>query len=163
MNPETPETVEGQKKFYMNNRVGFLAKCFQPEEYPKVLEEFLDYVADMAFDTPPDYEKVKAMFNEHISTQGKGAQGKLVFSKVATKRKPGKRTKKLMEDDNARTGFEDELSRGMEDFNMDESSRGGGDESSWEAPGLLNDACTCLTSACTCKCARLLYVYRACM
>ena len=130
MNPETPETVEGQKKFYMNNRVGFLAKCFQPEEYPKVLEDFLDYVADMAFDTPPDYEKVKAMFNEHISTQGKGSLGKLVFSKATTKRKPGKRTKKLMEDDNARTGFDDELSRGLEDFNIDESSRGGGDESS---------------------------------
>ena len=129
MDPETPEAVEAQKKFYMNNRVGFLAKCFQPEEYPKVLEDFLDYVADLEFDTAPDYEKVKAMFNEFISEQGKGAQGKLVFSKPATKRKIGKRTKKIIEDDNARTGFDEELSRGMEEFSIDETSRGG-DESS---------------------------------
>ena len=125
MDPDTPENVENQKKFYMSNRVGFLAKCFQPEEYPKVLEEFLDYVSDMDFDTDPDYAKIREMFNAAIKTQSRGAEGKLIFSKPAPpKRKIGKRAKKLLQDDNAMSGFDEELSRGIEDFNIDESSRG---------------------------------------
>ena len=126
MDPEVPENVESQKKFYMTNRVGFLAKCFQPEEYPKVLEDFLDYVADMEFDTVPDYIKIRDMFNNVIKTLGRGSEGKLIFSKPSPKKKVGKRTKKITEDDNARTGFDEEmsLSRGLEEFNIDESSRG---------------------------------------
>ena len=125
MDPEVPENVESQKKFYMNNRVGFLAKCFQPEEYPKVLQDYLDYVADMEFDTTPDYEKLRQMFSDCIRTLGgKGADGKLLFAKPAVKRKVSKRAKKLAEDENAMTGFDDEVSQGLEAFSIDESSRG---------------------------------------
>lgn len=124
MDPEAPENVEIQKKYYMSNRVGFLAKCFQPEEYPKVLEEYLDYVADMEFHTTPDYAKIKDMFADAMKGLGKGAEGKLVFSKASPKKKTSKRGKKLPEDENARSGFDDELSRGIEDFSIDDSSRG---------------------------------------
>lgn len=124
MDLDAPETVENQKKFYMSNRVGFLSKCFLPEEYPKVLEDFLDYVADMKFDTVPDYQKIRDMFNQVIKTQGKGSEGKLIFSKPAPRKKVGKRPKRIVEDDNAMSGFDEELSRGFEEFTMDESSRG---------------------------------------
>lgn len=47
--------VESSKKAYMENIIGFLSKCFQ-STYPPVLEQFLEYVKDLEFDTDPDYE-----------------------------------------------------------------------------------------------------------
>ena len=119
MDPLVPEGVEEQKKFYMNNRVGFLAKCFHPEEYPAVLSDFLDYVADLQFDSKPDYDFLRTMLKTAIGSLGKGAEGKLLFSKpvVAKKTKKGK---KVEEED--KTKIDDELSKGVDDLNMDESS-----------------------------------------
>ena len=39
----------------MENIIGFLSKCFE-STYPPVLEQFLEYVKDLEFDTDPDYE-----------------------------------------------------------------------------------------------------------
>lgn len=39
----------------MENIIGFLSKCFETA-YPPVLEQFLEYVKDLEFDTDPDYE-----------------------------------------------------------------------------------------------------------
>ena len=39
----------------MENIIGFLSKCFE-SAYPPVLEQFLEYVKDLEFDTDPDYE-----------------------------------------------------------------------------------------------------------
>ena len=47
--------VESSKKAYMENIIGFLSKCFE-SAYPPVLEQFLEYVKDLEFDTDPDYE-----------------------------------------------------------------------------------------------------------
>ena len=39
----------------MENIIGFLSKCFEIA-YPPVLEQFLEYIKDLEFDTEPDYE-----------------------------------------------------------------------------------------------------------
>ena len=123
MDPQAPEGVESQKTFYMNNRVGFLAKCFHPEDYPAVLSDYLDYVAELDFDTKPDYAYLTGMLTKIIDSSGKGAAGKLVFSKPAKKvNKKGKKEEDEMKVD-------DELSRGVDDLTMDESSNIGGETS----------------------------------
>ena len=125
MNPEAPEAVENQKKVFMANIGGFLVRCFQPEEAPPVLEEYLRLVASLEFDTCPDYEKIRQLFGDTIQTFGKVAgEGKLVFAKPALKKKGSRKVRKVTEDENARSGFDDELSRGFEDVSLDENSRG---------------------------------------
>ena len=39
----------------MDNIIGFLSKCFG-SVYPPVLEQFLEYVKDLDFQSDPDYE-----------------------------------------------------------------------------------------------------------
>ena len=136
MNPEAPEAVENQKKVCMANIAGFLGRCFQPEETPPVLEEFLRLVASLAFDTCPDYGHIRRLFTDAVQTFGKAAaEGKLVFVKPTSKKKGSSRkVKKLAEDENARSGFDDELSRGFEDVSLDDNSRG-------ELPVLFPWAC----------------------
>ena len=73
---DDPEKVEASKIAYMENIVGFLTKCFgQDTPYPPVLEEYLDYVNDMDFDTDPDYEAVRDMFEKCVTTMGKSLTG----------------------------------------------------------------------------------------
>ena len=121
MDPQAPEAVEEQKNYYMNNRVGFLAKCFHPDEYPAVLSDFMDYVAELQFDTKPDYAKLKSMLTTVIdSQQGKGGEGKLIWVQPAVKK--AKRGKKGEDDENSKSKVDDELSRGVDDLTMDESS-----------------------------------------
>ncbi len=126
MDPQAPEAVEEQKNYYMNNRVGFLAKCFHPDEYPAVLSDFMDYVAELQFDTKPDYAKLKSMLTTVIdSQQGKGGEGKLIWVQPAVKK--AKRGKKGEDDENSKSKVDDELSRGVDDLTMDESSNLGKD------------------------------------
>jgi hypothetical protein len=125
MNPEAPEAVENQKKGCMANISGFLARCFQPEEPPPVLEEYLRLVVGLEFDSCPDYEKIRQLFTSTIQSFGKAAaEGKLVFAKPAVKKKGSRKVRKVAEDENARSGFDDELSRGFEDVSLDDNSRG---------------------------------------
>ena len=125
MNPAAPEAVENQKKVVRATLGGFLVRCFQPEEAPPVLEEYLRLVASLEFDTCPDYEKIRQLFADTIQTFGKVAgEGKLVFAKPALKKKGSRKVRKVTEDENARSGFDDELSRGFEDVSLDENSRG---------------------------------------
>ena len=53
--PQCLLQVESSKKAYMENIIGFLSKCFETA-YPPVLEQFLEYIKDLEFDTEPDYE-----------------------------------------------------------------------------------------------------------
>ncbi len=126
MNPEAPEAVEAQKKVCMANIGGFLTRCFQPDEAPQVLEEFLRVVAGLAFDTCPEYGEIRRLFTDTVQTLGKaaGGEGKLVFAKPVVKKKGARKVKKVAEDENARSGFDDELSRGFEDVTLDDNSRG---------------------------------------
>lgn len=40
----------------MENIIGFLSKSFEGSVYPPVLEQFLEYVKDLDFESEPDYE-----------------------------------------------------------------------------------------------------------
>jgi len=85
---EDPEKVEASKQAYMENLVGFLTKCFgQGEVYPPILEEYLTYVNDMDFDTDPDYDGVREMFEKCILAMGKTVESKLVWTKPKPKKK----------------------------------------------------------------------------
>ena len=90
----------------MENVVGFLTKCFgQDTPYPPVLEEYLDYVNDMDFDTDPDYDAVREMFEKCIAAMGKTCSGKFVWNKPKPR---GRKNKKVeVEDDNSKTGMLD--------------------------------------------------------
>ena len=115
---EDPEKVETSKHAYMENLVGFLTKCFgQGEVYPPILEEYLNYVNDMDFDTDPDYDGVREMFEKCILAMGKTVDSKLVWTKPKPKKK--KPVKKID------TSPEDELSGGIEELNVDEDSQAG--------------------------------------
>ena len=88
-----------------------------------MLSDYLDYVAELDFDTRPDYAYLTGMLTKIIDSSGKGAAGKLVFSKPAKKvNKKGKKEEDEMKVD-------DELSRGVDDLTMDESSNIGGETS----------------------------------
>eukprot|EP00092_Neocalanus_flemingeri_P015430 GFUD01016698.1.p1 GENE.GFUD01016698.1~~GFUD01016698.1.p1 ORF type:complete len:570 (-),score=154.09 GFUD01016698.1:142-1851(-) len=114
---EDPEKVEASKQAYMENLVGFLTKCFgQGEVYPPVLEEYLNYVNDMDFDSDPDYDAVREMFEKCILAMGKSVDSKMVWTKPKPKKK--KQVKK------ADFAPEDESSRGV-DSNIDEDSQTG--------------------------------------
>jgi len=115
---EDPEKVEASKQAYMENLVGFLTKCFgQGEVYPPILEEYLTYVNDMDFDSDPDYDAIREMFEKCILAMGKTVESKLVWTKPKPKKK--KQTKK------AEATPDEELSRGIDDLNMDEDSQTG--------------------------------------
>merc|ERR1711879_1055760 len=95
------------------NIIGFLSKCFETA-YPPVLEQFLEYVKDLEFDTDPDYEAITEMFKTSILAMGKSLEGKLIWTK------PKKKGRKKKTD----TG--EDVAQGIEDMTMDESSQGGG-------------------------------------
>ena len=109
--------MEGQKKFYMNNRVGFLAKCFQPDDYPAIISDFLDYVADLEFDAAPDYQHLRNILNTVINTASKGSDGNLIFT-------PDKKTTNRGKKEEEEKG-EEEISKGVDEMTVDESSNMG--------------------------------------
>ena len=109
--------MEGQKKFYMNNRVGFLAKCFQPDDYPAIISDFLDYVADLEFDAAPDYQHLRNILNTVINTASKGSDGDLIFT-------PDKKTTNRGKKEEEEKG-EEEISKGVDEMTVDESSNMG--------------------------------------
>ena len=89
---EDPEKVEASKNAYMENVVGFLTKCFgQDKSYPPVLVQYLDYVNDLDFDTDPDYESLREMFEKCVLSMGKSLTGKIIWNKPKPR---GKRVKK---------------------------------------------------------------------
>merc|ERR1719369_736681 len=114
---DDPEKVESSKQAYMESLVGFLTKCFgEGEVYPPVLEEYLTYVNEMDFDTNPDYNQVREIFEKCILAMGKSVESKLVFTKPKPKKK--KQIKKT------ESPPEEEASHGMDELNLDEDSGG---------------------------------------
>jgi hypothetical protein len=43
----------------MENVPSFLKKCFKPQPWPPVLEQYLEYVKALEFHTDPDYSKLR--------------------------------------------------------------------------------------------------------
>jgi len=72
--------VQSQKNGYMNDVKAFLQRCFKSDDYPDVLEEFLNYVVAMDFDTEPDYDKCRAMFQKALKKAKFPLDGKIDFA-----------------------------------------------------------------------------------
>lgn len=116
---DDPEKVEASKNAYMENVVGFLTKCFgQDKSFPPVLAEYLDYVNDMDFDSDPDYESLRNMMEKCILSMGKSLSGKIIWNKPKPRGKRVKKVEIVMEDENSKTGIEDD-----EDSNNGENVR----------------------------------------
>jgi hypothetical protein len=50
---------QAQKIGFMENVPSFLKKCFKPQPWPPVLEQYLEYVKALEFHTDPDYSKLR--------------------------------------------------------------------------------------------------------
>ena len=116
---DDPAKVEASKTIYMENLVGFLAKCFcQGECYPPVLEEYLTYVNDMDFDSEPDYDLVRGMFEKCVVAMGKTLESKFIWTKPKLKKRRVLKSQSVTEEDtsnsnsNSNTVDQDEDSQG---------------------------------------------------
>ena len=111
--------MEASKNAYMENVVGFLTKCFgQEKAFPPVLAEYLDYVNDMDFDSDPDYECLREMMEKCVLSMGKSLTGRITWNKPKPRGKRVKKVEPAPEDDNSKTGIEED-----EDSNNGENVR----------------------------------------
>jgi len=84
--------VHTQKNGFMNDVPIFLQRCFGDNDYPSVLEDFLEYTKGLQFDTEPDYDELRDMFKKALKDQKLTYDGKLDFSspkKTSTTKKVG--------------------------------------------------------------------------
>jgi len=88
-----PTYVQKQKIGYMNDIKAFLQRCFQSEDYPAVLEEFLNYVVSLEFDTPPDYDMCRQMFKTALTKAKYPLDGKIDFTSPKKAPKKGRKRK----------------------------------------------------------------------
>jgi len=75
-----PKAVQAQKNEYLKNVKNFLARCFNSQDYPDVLEKFLDYVVKLEFETTPDYDKCRKMFSDALTKANYPLDGKIDFA-----------------------------------------------------------------------------------
>jgi len=107
--------VQKQKIGYMNDIKAFLNRCFQSEDYPAVLEEFLNYVVSLEFDTPPDYDMCRQMFKTALTKAKYPLDGKIDFTspkkapKKVRKSSPLKRKADLFSDEDAENGDDSDM------------------------------------------------------
>ena len=100
--------VHNQKNGFMGDIPKFLMRCFGDDDYPSVLEEYLNYVVSMEFDTTPNYDKCREMFEQALKKGKFPMNGKLDFSKPAQKCNKKKRKRKFSEvEQNFQFGMED--------------------------------------------------------
>lgn len=101
--------VHNQKNGFMGDIQSFLLRCFGEDDYPEVLEEYLNYVVSMEFDTVPNYDKCRKMFEQGLKKENCELNGKLDFSKSVQKGAKRKRKRKFSElgDQNFQFGIEE--------------------------------------------------------
>ena len=104
--------VHNQKNGFMRDIPSFLWRCFE-DQYPDVLEEYLNYVVSLEFDTTPDYDKCRTMFEHALKTEKCPLDRKLDFSTPLQKTLKKKRKRKPSEaaDQNFQFGVEDPAPR----------------------------------------------------
>jgi len=111
--------VEKRKNGCMLDIQAFLSTCFKTQDYPAVLEEFLNYVESLEFHVEPDYNKCRKMFETALKAAGCKLDGKIDFStpKKAPKKvrtsSPRKRKSAVL--------FSDEDTADADDSGTDES------------------------------------------
>jgi len=101
--------VHNQKNGFMGDIQSFLLRCFGEDDYPEILEEYLNYVVSMEFDAVPNYDKCRKMFEQGLKKENCALNGKLDFSKPVQKGTKRKRKRKFSElvDQNFQFGMEE--------------------------------------------------------
>ena len=104
--------VHNQKNGFMRDIPSFLWRCFE-DQYPDVLEEYLNYVVSLEFDTTPNYDKCRKMFENALRTEKCPLDRKLDFSTPIQKSLKRKRKRKPSEaaDQNFQFGVEEPVPR----------------------------------------------------
>jgi len=92
------EQVKAAKCQAMSNINTFLNNCFKPSHPPAALHNYLQYVANLGFETQPDYKYCKRLFRNGIKDEGFMDDGKLTFQSHA--RRVGKKRKQIYEPEN---------------------------------------------------------------
>jgi len=92
------EEVKAAKIAAMNNITSFLNNAFKPNHAPAALHYYLQYVANLGFETQPDYKYCKRLFRQAIREEGFQDDGKLTFHSHA--KKTTKKRKILYEPEN---------------------------------------------------------------
>merc|ERR1712018_246196 len=59
----------GQKNGFMEDIRYLLSYCFDGQDYPEVLYDYLNYVTSMEFDTSPDFKKCRRMFEDALEKE----------------------------------------------------------------------------------------------
>merc|ERR1712038_525403 len=85
-----PKAVQAKKNEYLKNVGNFLARCFNSQDYPDVLETFLEYVVKLEFDTTPDYDKCRKMFSDALTSANYPLDGKIDFASPKKAKKVGR-------------------------------------------------------------------------
>ena len=105
--------VHNQKNGFMRDIQSFLWRCFK-DQYPDVLEDYLNYVVSLEFDTTPDYDKCRKMFENALKKEKCPLDRKLDFStpvQKATFKRKRKRKPSEAADQNFQFGMEEQAPR----------------------------------------------------
>ena len=105
--------VHNQKNGFMRDIQSFLWRCFE-DQYPDVLEEYLNYVVSLEFDTSPDYDKCRKLFENALKKERCPLDRKLDFSTPVQKsniKRKRKRKPSEAADHNFQFGMEEQAPR----------------------------------------------------
>ena len=105
--------VHNQKNGFMRDIQSFLWRCFE-DQYPDVLEDYLNYVVSLEFDTAPNYDKCRKMFENALKKEKCPLDRKLDFStpvQKATFKRKRKRKPSEAADHNFQFGMEEQAPR----------------------------------------------------
>lgn len=83
-----PTKVQAQKNKAMSDVKGFMKTCFKNDDVPQPLLSFLKHVANLNFNSKPDYDKCRKLFAAGVVALGEKDTGPLIFATgAATKNK----------------------------------------------------------------------------
>ncbi|XP_015518209.1 serine/threonine-protein kinase VRK1 [Neodiprion lecontei] len=87
----SPESVQEHKEFALSDVPRFMRECFPSEQYPPAtLTKYMQYVANLGFETRPDYNFLRSLFSRSAwkNDTTVASPNSLVSSKKTHKRTP---------------------------------------------------------------------------
>ena len=140
------EYVHNQKNGFLRDIPSFLWRCFG-DQYPDVLEEYLNYVVSLEFDTTPNYDVCRKMFENALKKEKFPLDRKLDFStplQKATITRKRKRKPSEAVDPNFQFGMEEQPPRkSMRVKRMEEEKEREDNENSKQAQDIVCNSNSC--------------------
>ncbi|ENN78158.1 hypothetical protein HUJ04_004450 [Dendroctonus ponderosae] len=78
-NLSDPKTVQKSKEKHMSSAKEMVKACFGSKPHPKAISTYITYVLSMDFDTPPDYKKVRSIFESGLKEARERVGAPLTF------------------------------------------------------------------------------------